>query len=275
MTDNLELRGLAAVTIKDYIIQVSRYANYFKKCPKKLGKVEVRAYLLQLKKDKNLSSSSINKAYCAIKFLYEDTLGDFKIMRNIPKAKKSRVRLPLVLEKSEIKAIFSQVKQLKYLAILQLLYSSGLRISEATHLRSSDINSRTMRVHVELGKGAKERYTKLSQTALETLRLYWKATRPKGYLFNGQKPASSIHPRSVAMVFKKALLNSGVQKPATLHTLRHSFASHLLDQDEKLPTIQKLLGHSSLKSTVVYLHVSETSLDKVMSPLDTGEFIQV
>jgi site-specific recombinase XerD len=275
MTDNLELRGLAAVTIKDYIRQVSRYANYFKKCPKKLGKAEVRAYLLQLKKDKNLSSSSINKAYCAIKFLYEDTLGDFKIMRNIPKAKKSRVRLPLVLEKSEIKAIFSQVKQLKYLAILQLLYSSGLRISEATHLRSSDINSRTMRVHVELGKGAKERYTKLSQTALETLRLYWKATRPKGYLFNGQKPTSSIHPRSVAMVFKKALLDSGVQKPATLHTLRHSFASHLLDQDEKLPTIQKLLGHSSLKSTVVYLHVSETSLDKVMSPLDTGEFIQV
>lgn len=193
-------------------------------------------------------------------------------MRNIPKAKRDRVRLPLVLDKEEIKRLFSQLENLKYLAIIQLTYSAGLRISEATNLRLCDINSKSMRVHVECGKGAKERYTKLSQIALQNLRKYWQKYKPKYYLFPGQKPDIPLHPRSVALVFKKALIKAGIKKPATLHTLRHSFASHLLDQDEKLHAIQKLLGHSSIKSTVIYLHVSETSLDKIISPLDTEAF---
>ncbi len=171
-----------------------------------------------------------------------------------------------------IKKIFKNTDNLKYLAILQLLYSSGLRISEATNLRLTDINSSTMRLHVELGKGAKERYTKLSKMALNTLRSYWKQYKPNHYLFPGQKKGTAIHTRSVAIAFKKALIKAGIKKPATLHTLRHSFASHLLDQDEKLPTIQKLLGHSSLKSTVIYLHVSETSLDKVVRPFQKIRF---
>ena len=273
MTENLDLRGLAQTTIKDYIRQVAKFAEYFGKSPSELGQSDVRVYLLYLKKERKLSSSSINRAHCAIKFLYEDTLGDFQVMRNIPKAKKTRTRLPLVLDKSEIKKIFKNTDNLKYLAILQLLYSSGLRISEATNLRLTDINSSTMRLHVELGKGAKERYTKLSKMALNTLRTYWKQYKPNHYLFPGQKKGTAIHTRSVAIAFKKALIRAGIKKPATLHTLRHSFASHLLDQDEKLPTIQKLLGHSSLKSTVIYLHVSETSRDKVVSPLDSEAFI--
>ncbi len=272
MTDNLELRGLAKTTIKDYIRQVVGFANYFGKSPQQLGATEVRTYLLHLTKEKKLASSSVNRARCAIKFLYEDTLDNFKIMRNIPKTKPSRVRLPLVLDKAEIKAIFAEITNLKQLAILQLIYSSGLRISEAANLRVSDIDSNTMRVHVRLGKGAKERYTKLAKTALITLRDYWKRCQPKEILFPGQKPDRPIHPASIALTFKKAKAKAGIQKPATVHTLRHSFASHLLDQDEKLATIQKLLGHNSIKSTAIYLHVSPSTFDKVLSPLDSEDF---
>ena len=272
MTDNLELRGLAETTIKDYVRQVASFANYFGKNPVKLGQAEVRSYLLYLKKEKKLASSSINRAHCAIRFLYEDTLGNFTIMRNIPKTKPTRVRLPLVLSKTEIKSLFAQVTNLKHLAILQLIYSSGLRISEAANLSVSDIHSDSMRVHVRLGKGAKERYTKLSKTALKTLRAYWKIDQPDDILFPGQKTGRAIHPASIALTFKKAKTKAGIQKAATVHTLRHSFATHLLEQDEKLATIQKLLGHNSIKSTAIYLHVSPSTFDKICSPLDSEEF---
>ncbi len=272
MTDNLELRGLAQTTINDYIRQVEGLATYYGKSPSRLGEADVRAYLLYLKKERKLASSSINKARCAIKFLYEDTLDNFRIMRNIPKTKPSRVRLPLVLGKAEIKALFGQVSNLKYLAILQLIYSSGLRISEAANLRISDIDSNSMRVHVRHGKGAKERFTKLSKTALDTLRRYWNVYRPQEILFPGQKPSIPSHPASIARVFKRAKTKAGIQKPATVHTLRHSFASHLLDQDEKLATIQTLLGHNSIQSTAIYLHVSPSTFDRVISPLDSDDF---
>ena len=272
MTQNLELRGLAQSTINDYVRQVKGFANHFGKCPTKLGDTHIRSYLLWLKKDKKLAGSSIQKVYCALKFLYEDTLGNFQIMRLIPKPKKSPVKLPLVLDPSELKAIFSQVRNLKHLAILQVIYSSGLRISEATHLRISDIDSKTMRLHVRLGKGAKERYSKLSQTALQTLRRYWAAYQPNDFLFPGQEADQPIHPRSVAQVFGRALSAAAISKPATLHTLRHSFASHLLEQGEALSTIQQLLGHSSIRSTVIYLHVSPITFEKVTSPLDSDAF---
>ena len=272
MTENLELRGLSGTTIREYIWQVAAYAKYFQKSPAKMGKKEVRKYLLHLRNERKLAGSSINKAHCAIKFLYEDTMGNFRIMRNIPKAKQSRVRLPIVLDKAEIKAIFGKIRNLKHLAVLQLIYSSGLRISEAANLKIDDIDSKNMRVHVRRGKGAKERYTKLSQIVLRTLRKYWQKYRPQEYLFPGQKQQEPIHIRSIAMAFKQALLNADVKKPATVHSLRHSFASHLLDQGENLHTIQKLLGHSSIKSTVIYLHVSHRTLAKVVSPLDTSEF---
>lgn len=277
MIENLELRGLSVTTIADYVRQAAGFAKYFQKSPDKLGTVEVRTYLLYLRNNRKLASSSINKAYCAIKFLYEDTLGDFKVMRNIPKAKPNRTRLPLVLDKSELKAIFEQITNLKHLAILQLIYSSGLRISEAANLKIADIDSKHMRVHVIRGKGAKERYTKLSSLTLQTLRSYWQQYRPQDYLFAGQKAQgqSPIHIRSIALAFKKARILAGIKKPATVHTLRHSFASHLLDQGENLHTIQKLLGHSSIKSTVIYLHVSHRTLAKVVSPLDSPEFEQL
>ena len=272
MNDNLELRGLSPTTIKEYLRQVSTYANYYKKSPDKLGNPEVREYLLYLIKDCKLSSSSVNKAYCAIKFLYEDVLGDFKVMRNIPKIKSARVKMPLVLSKTEIRSIFSQIQNLKYLAILKLIYSAGLRISEATNLSLSDIDSRNMRIHVRCGKGAKERYTKLSDMALKTLRDYWHNQKPKDILFPGIKQNKPIHIRSVGMAFKQARIKANITKPATVHTLRHSFATHLLDQGENLHTIQILLGHSSIRSTVIYLHVSLKQLEAVNSPLDCSEF---
>jgi len=272
MNENLELRGLSPLSIKEYLRQVTVFAKFFKKSPDKLGDVEVRTYLLHLIKNKKLSSSSVNKAYCSIKFLYEDVLGDFKVMRNIPKIKSARVKMPLVLSKTEIKSIFSQIQNFKHLAILQLIYSAGLRISEATHLHTSDIDSQNMRIHVRFAKGAKERYTKLSKTALLTLRDYWRLYTPKDILFPGIEHNKSIHIRSVALAFKKACIKANISKPATVHTLRHSFATHLLDQGESLHTIQTLLGHSSIRSTVIYLHVSLKQLEAINSPLDCAEF---
>lgn len=158
------------------------------------------------------------------------------------------------------------------MAILKLIYSAGLRISEATNLSLSDIDSRNMRIHVRCGKGAKERYTKLSDMALKTLRDYWHNQKPKDILFPGIKQNKPIHIRSVGMAFKQARIKANITKPATVHTLRHSFATHLLDQGENLHTIQILLGHSSIRSTVIYLHVSLKQLEAVNSPLDCSEF---
>ena len=270
---DLTLKGLGEKTIGEYVSQVARFAQYYSKSPIQLTEQDVRKYLYYLITEKKLSSSSVNKAYCAIKFLYEITLGRSFFMQKIPKMKKSQHRLPLVLEKQELKKLFSSITNLKYQAIILVVYSAGLRISEATNLRISDIERRNMRLRIQCGKGSKERYSKLAKQTLVCLERYYRAYKPLDYLFPGSDKTKPISTRAVAIVFKKALLEAGIKKPAVLHSLRHSFASHLLDQNENLTTIQKLLGHSSIRSTVIYIHVSHTTLNQVISPLDTEEFL--
>ena len=181
---------------------------------------------------------------------------------------KSKKKLPVVLDLSEVEALFSVTENLKHKAILMITYSSGLRISEAARLKISDIDGKRMMVWVQQGKGGKDRYTILSQTALECLRQYWREYRPKQWLFEGTKEDAPITVSSIHQIFHKAKKRAGIAKPASVHTLRHSFATHLIEAGTSLHHVQLLLGHRSPTTTTVYLHVSRLNLSQVASPLD-------
>jgi site-specific recombinase XerD len=183
-----------------------------------------------------------------------------------PKAKK---KLPVVLDLAEIKALLSVMENLKHRALLTITYSSGLRISEAACLKVTDIDSKRMMVRVQQGKGGKDRYSILSQTALELLRRYWRQYRPKEWLFEGQKEGTHICLTAIRQIFLEAKERAGITKPASPHTLRHSFATHLIEAGTSLHHVQLLLGHRSPTTTTVYLHVSKMNLSKVASPLDS------
>jgi site-specific recombinase XerD len=188
-------------------------------------------------------------------------------MAKIPRLKGTK-KLPVVLERKEVESLFSVTENLKHRAVLMLIYSSGLRLREASHLKVSDIDSKRMVLRIKQGKGRKDRYTLLSTAALESLREYWSCYRPQQWLFPGRPSSQPLSVRSIQRVFKKARTLAGIRKPATVHTLRHSFATHLLEQGTDLHRIQLLLGHRSLKTTAIYLHVSRKELVRIVSPLD-------
>jgi site-specific recombinase XerD len=169
-----------------------------------------------------------------------------------------------------VKALFSVTENIKHKAILMVTYSGGLRISEASRLKVTDIDSKRMTVRVEQGKGGKDRYTLLSQTALECLRHYWRDYRPQRWLFEGQKEDTHITVSSITQIFQKAKKRAGITKPASVHSLRHAFATHLLEAGTNLHHIQLLLGHKSPTTTTIYLHVSKPGLAHIPSPLDVS-----
>lgn len=267
MKGDLELRGLSPETQKIYLYYVTNFSRYFNRSPYHLGKREIREYLLYLLREKKASASTVNLCYSALKFLYAKTLRRDEIMEKIPRLRSTK-KLPVVLERQEVESLFSVMKNLKHRAILMLIYSSGLRLREASYLKVSDIDSKRMVLRIRQGKGRKDRYTLLSTLALEVLRKYWRHCRPKEWLFPGRLSDKPLSVRSIQRVFKKARTLAGIRKPATVHTLRHSFATHLLEQGTDLHRIQLLLGHRSLKTTAIYLHVSRKELVRIVSPLD-------
>jgi site-specific recombinase XerD len=182
-------------------------------------------------------------------------------------------KLPVVLSREEIRGIFSAIKNLKHRALLMAIYSAGLRVSEVVHLKVSDLDSQRMTIRVQQGKGQKDRYTLLSQRTLEVLRDYWRAYRPQDWLFPGKPATQPLSVSAVQRVFGMVLLRAGIKKPASVHTLRHSFATHLLEDGTDLYHIQRLLGHASPKTTTVYLHLSRKDMRSVRSPLDLVEEI--
>jgi len=235
-----------------------------------LGDPEIREYLHYLIKERNVSQGAVTQAYGALKFFYEMTLKrDWEGFR-IPKGKGGR-RLPIVLSQQEVEALFGAIKNLKHRAILMTIYSAGLRISEALQLKLTDIDSQRMMIRVAHGKGNKDRYTLLGRRNLEILREYWKKYRPVDWLFCNPSRKKPLSTNAVRRVFYKALRKVGIKKPATIHTLRHSFATHLLEAGTDLYHIQHLLGHPNPKTTAVYLHLSRKELTKVTSPLDLLE----
>jgi site-specific recombinase XerD len=183
------------------------------------------------------------------------------------KCPKRRRKLPIVLDLSEVESLFSVTKNLKHKAMLMITYSSGLRVSEAARLKMTDIDSKRMTVRIRQGKGG-DRYSILSQTALEQLRQYWKKYRPTEWLFDGQKKDDHITAHTIQCIFYAAKKRAGITKPASVHTLRHSFATHLIEAGTSLHHVQLLLGHRSPTTTTVYLHVSRLNLSQVISPLD-------
>ena len=267
MLADLQLRGATPRTQKTYLREVSNFAKYFNRSPKELGEGELKEYMLYLMKQRHLSDGTFRFYVAALKFLYRTTLKREWVVEKIKCPKRKR-KLPVVLDISEVESLFSVTTNLKHKAILMITYSSGLRVSETARLKMTDIDSKRMMVRVRQGKGGNDRYSILSQTALEHLRQYWRKYRPTEWLFEGAKKDDPISTHSIQLMFYAARKRAGITKPASVHTLRHSFATHLIEAGTSLHPVQLLLGHRSPTTTTVYMHVSRLNLAQVTSPLD-------
>ena len=268
MKMDLKLNGYSPKTQAAYLGYMKNFVRYFGRSPAKMGEKEIREYLYHLITGKDLGDSSINSAYSALKFFYETTLCRDWNVAKIPR-RKTEKRLPVVLDGSEIKQLLAVTANLKHRALLMITYSAGLRVSETAHLRVSDIDSKRMQLRVAQGKGKKDRYALLSPVTLNLLRDYWRQYRPFSWLFPGRSPERPISTRSIQKVFKDAKRKAGIKKPATVHTLRHSFATHLLEAGTDIYRVQKLMGHTTPKTTAIYIHLRRQDLLKVVSPLDS------
>jgi integrase/recombinase XerD len=268
MLAELQLRGITPRTQTAYLREVANLENYFNKSPEELGEEEVKEYLVHLLEDRGLSSGTYKYYAAGIKFLYRTTLNREEVVEKI-KYPKAKIKLPVVLDLSEVRALLSVMENFKHRAVLTITYSAGLRVGETAHLKVTDIDSKRMMVRVRQGKGGKDRYTILSKTALGCLREYWRAYRPKDWLFEGQKEGSHICYTSIRNIFVEAKERAGITKPVGPHSLRHAFATHLIEAGTSLHHVQLLLGHKSPKTTTVYLHVSKMNLAQVSSPLDS------
>jgi integrase/recombinase XerD len=267
MLVDLQLSGAKPNTQRSYLREVDNLAKYFHRSPEELGEAELKEYLLSLIKERHLSEGTFRFYVAALKFFYRTTLKREWMVEKIrhPRAKR---KLPIVLDLSEVESLFAVTTNLKHKAILMITYSSGLRASETACLKITDIDSKRMTVRITQGKGGKDRYSILSHTTLDLLRQYWRKYRPQEWLFPGAKEKDHLSTNSIQQLFYKAKKRAGITKPASVHTLRHSFATHLIEAGTSLHHVQLLLGHRSPTTTTVYLHVSRLNLAQVTSPLD-------
>jgi len=265
----LRYRNYSVHTIKHYCSCLIGLSKHYKTSPDKLTRDQFLDYLYYLVEDKQVSAIYLNQLLSAYKILVEEVLRrkweEFSIRR--PKLEK---KLPVVLSQEEVKQIIDCITNLKHRAFISLIYSCGLRVSELINLKVTDIDSTRMQIHIRSGKGGKDRYVMLSERILVMLREYWKVYRPKEYLFEGIKPGKAISVRTVQHTFSTAVKRSGINKHPCIHTLRHSFATHLLENGVNLIAIQKLLGHSNVKTTTIYTHLQSTP-SSIKSPFDDLE----
>ena len=266
MTRDLKLKGYSEQTQQLYLLYVELFAKHFGKSPDQLGDEEVKEFLYYMLSEKKISSSYLNCIYSGIKFFYEVTLQKEWKLSNI--RTKREKKLPMALSQDEIEKIFNVVPNLKHKALLMTIYGAGLRVSEAANLKVSDIDSSSMQIHISSGKGKKERYCLLSKSNLEILKEYYKVYKPTNWLFNGRYPDKPISKRSIQDIFYKARKKAGIMKSVSVHSLRHSFATHLLNDGVDIFHIQRLLGHSSLRTTSIYIHLKRKDLMNIVSPLD-------
>lgn len=267
MIEDLRVRNYSERTCAKYIDLVARFARHFGRSPDQLGPEEVRAYQVHLVHEKGASWTVLNQAVCALRFFYGTTLGKEWPVRHIPYAKTEKP-LPAVLSPSEAEALFARIQNVKHLAMLLAAYSAGLRVSEVANLTAEDIDSQRMVIHVRRGKGRRDRMVPLSPVLLHVLREHWRTARPKRYLFAGQDKSRPISTDSIAKVCREVARRAGIRKRVTPHTLRHTFATHHLEAGTDLRTLQMMMGHTSLKTTSRYLHVSTEKIRKTKTPLD-------
>lgn len=267
MERELKLRGYSPRTLKTYVRVVYNFVKYHRRPAEQMGAGEARSYVLYLIEERQVSRSLVIQVVCALRFFYGKVLRIPFDLDDLPYLKRPKT-LPCILTRSEIAALLKAEPNLKHRVVLMALYSGGLRLQEALQLRLADIDRAAMRIRIRAGKGGKERYVMLSTTLLRSLEDYFKLYRPEKWLFYGQSKSDPLHPRSLQRAIKQAALGAGIRKKVTAHVLRHSFATHLLDGGTNLRYIQELLGHSSIKTTMIYTHVSRRTLSAVVSPLD-------
>ncbi len=263
----LQLEGYTSKTQELYLSQVNKLLDWFGGELARLEKDDIKNYIIWLKEEESLSHSFINQAISAIKFLALRVLKKGDLTEGIPRLKKEK-KLPVVLSEKEVRRILSQPKNEKHKTMLALIYSSGLRVGEVVRLKAGDIDSDRMLLRVKQGKGRKDRYTLLSENCLKQVRRYYKLYKPEDWLFPGAKEGSHLTERTVQRVFKQTCKKVNINKDVSVHSLRHSFATHLLEHGTGLRYIQKLLGHKSSTTTEVYTHVSKRDIAKIRSPLD-------
>lgn len=268
MAEDMQVRNFASSTIDAYTYHVDKFCQYFGKPADALGPEHIREFQVYLVQEKKASWSSFNQAVCGLRFLYQVTLGKDWVVKHIPFGKRPK-KLPTVLSDDEAGRLLECLHNRKHHAVLLTCYAAGLRVSEATHLRVPDIDGRREQLSIRQGKGRKARVIPASPRLLEALRDYWKINRPVDFLFPGRTPDVPLSSTTIQKACKLAVAKAGITKPAvTPHTLRHTWATGMLEAGVDLLTISKLMGHSSFLTTTVYLHVRRQHFDRSPSPLD-------
>ncbi len=270
MGQDLVIRGLAAKTHQAYTDAVAGLARYYRRSPDNITEREVQNYIFYLITERNLAWSSVNVATNGLRFFFHVTLGQPKTNFHIPCAKQPQ-KLPEILSRAEIKLLFDLTTNLKHLVFLMATYSAGLRVSEAASLKLSDINRKEKCIRVDQGKGNKDRFTLLSGRLLKELETYWRACRPKTWLFPRRDGTGPMAGEVGQKIFYTAKRRANITKQCGIHTLRHAFATNLLEAGTDLHTIQRLMGHKHISTTMRYLHLAKQHLISTTSPLDLME----
>lgn len=271
MLREMQLRHYSQRTIDNYIASLAAISKYYNQSPANLTSGQIKDYLLYLIEHKHVSRALINHCISALKILWVGVLGRTWEDMNIKRPRVSR-DLPVVFSKEEVAKLVSVLPNLKHRTCLSITYSAGLRISEVCNLKPGDIDRERLQIRVFHGKGAKTRYVPLAQNLLGLLEQYIHFHRPQKFLFEGNPKGKAISSSTLGKIFRNALKASGIQKQVTFHTLRHSYATHLLEQGTNLKAIQQLLGHTSLRATSIYLHVQDMSKLDIKSPFDKLQF---
>ena len=266
MLEELQIRNFAPSTQKDYLWRLGQFARHFRRSPDQLGPKEIHEYQLHLLKS-GAGYGTLQQSVSALRFFYGVTLGKEWVIEKIPYPKKESP-LPEIPTREEIIRFLKAVPNVKHRAILTTCYAAGLRVSEVSRLLVTDIDGKEMLIRVRRGKNRRDRLVPLSETLLQLLRVYYRLFRPGVWLFPGTRGDRPISPRSIQHACQNAREQAGLSTHVTMHTLRHSFATHLLDAGTNLRTIQLLLGHRSIQTTALYTHVSRTALLATKSPLD-------
>jgi integrase/recombinase XerD len=269
MDDDMLARGFADRTRESYLWAVTRLARFYRRSPDQISDAEIQAYLVHLLRDRQLSWSTCNIVVNGLRFFYHTTLKHDRTTFTIPSPRQSG-KLPVVLSREEVQRLISHATNPRHRTMLMTTYAAGLRLSEVLHLQVNDIDSARMTIRVVQGKGGKDRYTLLSARLLDALRAYWKVERPKDWLFPARSrgPSRPMDPSSLQKAYQGAKRRAGVTKPGGIHTLRHCFATHLLESGVDLHTIQRLLGHGHLSTTTRYFQLTRHTQIGPASPLD-------
>ena len=267
MLEDLQIRNYSPATVRCYVRSVADFAKHFKRSPDQLGSEEIRSWQLYLLRDKGVKISSYIQAICGLRFFFSNTLNRKVEIERIALPRYEK-KLPVILSKEEVKAMLQAPRNLGHRAILATLYGSGLRVSEATNLKVCDLDGIRKVIWIRDGKGNKDRQVMLSAPLREVLAAYYRWKRPTDWLFPGGKPGCPISREAVFDTCRKAARAAGIAKPVHPHSLRHAFATHLLEDGVNLLVIRDLLGHRNLKTTARYLHVADTTIRSIRSPLE-------